>query len=102
MRVLIALDLSDTDLVEAYGTADLTDPAAQDDLILSLAARLEEAGYFGTLSTPVAGRVVAVGDVTNVLEEFLDATEVGAEGRDDQPIYGHVLGTVADIRQQIS
>jgi hypothetical protein len=102
MRVLIALDLSDTDLAEAYGTADLTDPAAQDDLILSLAARLEEAGYFGTLSTPVAGRVLAVGDITGdgTIEGLLDAAEVGADGL-DQSTGGHILGTIADLRQQI-
>lgn len=102
MRVLIALHLDDHDLREAYGTADLADPAAQDDLVLSLAARLEEAGYFGTLSHPVRGRVLGVGDVSgdHALTDLLDAVEVGADGLPADRA-GHLLGTTADLRQQI-
>jgi hypothetical protein len=102
MRVLIALDLADLDLAEAYGTADLTNPDDQDDLVRSLAARLEEAGYFGTLSTPVTGRVLGVGDVSgDALTDLLDAAEIGAEGL---PVgrAGHLVGTILDLRQQIS
>lgn len=102
MRVLIALDLDDSDLAEAYGTADLTDPAAQDDLVVSLSARLEEAGYFGTLSHPVRGRVLAVGDITgeHALTDLLDSAEIGADGL-PSPRAGHIVGTIMDLRSQI-
>lgn len=103
MRVLVAVDLDDNDLTDAYGY-DLRDRNLGhewDDIHASIAARLGEAGHFGPTNTPVRGRVVAVGDVTNCLEEFLASAEIGAEGHDDQPIAGHILGTIATMRQSL-
>lgn len=107
MRVIIALELSDEDLTEAYGTADLTDPTDQDDLLRSLAARLEEAGYFGPVNMPVRGEVLAVGDVSgeHALGDLLDSAEIGADGLALQRGVDrrrHILGTLADIRSQLA
>lgn len=56
MRVLIALDLNDDDLTEAYGS-----DVVQNDMVESLAARLgDEAGYFGPSNVPVRGRLVSL------------------------------------------
>lgn len=94
-RILIALDLDDADLTAAYG-----DDLDVDDLYRSLEARLEEV-YLGTNPpVPAYGRLVTVGDVTDVLPEFLDAAERGARTTAvTMAVGGHITGTVATMRE---
>jgi hypothetical protein len=84
MRILIALDLNDDDLTEAYEGQ----PISWRDMRASLDARLEEAGYFGSINHPVRGTVLGLADVSASLEHFLSATQVGLEGILDDEDWG--------------
>lgn len=101
MRILTVIDLNDDDLTKAYGADPRVTSIDDDDLLRSLDARAQEF-YCGKHDDPVRGRVVAVGDITDVLPELLDAIEVGADGvSDTAPDYkrGHILGSLISMRQ---
>lgn len=102
MRVLVAIDLSDDNLTEAYGMDPRTATMGHewDDLFVSLGARFSEF-YCGAHDTPVQGRIVTMGDFTgdDALRDLLDAAEVGTEGIDDEYRRGHVTGSLVTMRQ---
>jgi hypothetical protein len=106
MRVLVAIDLNDEDLREAYGYAEdgdylgLTDPSQWDDLFNSLDARASEF-FCGKGDAPVRGRVATFGDFTDVLPMLLDAAEVGAEGIETDGDRDHVTGSIQTMRQYL-
>lgn len=99
-RYLIAVDLLESDLARAYPEDTAISGSAFDDLIVSIGARLNEV-YCGRHNEPVRANVVAVCDVTAVLREFMDATEVGADGIEDVDKRGHVLGSLVTFTQQL-
>lgn len=86
MRMLLVLDLEDSDLFGpegAFGPGDAADYVT-DDVRLSLRARLSEAGYFGRHDTPVRGTLIAAEEVEGeTLDLILSAADVGLEGLDD-------------------
>lgn len=98
MQILLAIDMDDAAVAEAYGD-EIGTPYADDDLVASYVARLDEV-YLGRDNWPVKGRVLALGDFTSVLDGALDAMEVGADGLDDSDA-GHVLGSIATMRQML-
>lgn len=100
MRYLVAVDLLDSDLARAYPEDTFVSGSAFDDLIVSIGARLNEV-YCGRHSDAVRAEVVAVCDVTGVLRDFMNATEVGADGIDDPDKQGHVLGSLVTFTQQV-
>lgn len=106
MRVLIAVDLNDDDLSQAYGadvrTTDAVAGAGWDDLCASLDARMDEAGYFGRHNMPVRGRLLAAADFSGAeaLPALLDAAEVGADGIAED-VAGHVQGSLVTFRQHL-
>jgi hypothetical protein len=59
MRILITVDLDDADLAAAYDGSTPDWP----DMEASVAARLDEAGYFGPTNLPVRGSLVAMTDL---------------------------------------
>lgn len=108
MRILLALDLNDADVAEAYPSdPNRTGWASEwDDLAASVAARLGydgtgEAIYAGPHDTPVRGRMVAMCDVTGVLPELLDAAEVGADGITPEDARYAVEGSLVTFRQHL-
>lgn len=97
MRVLIALDLNDDDLREAYGDGPVDHHF--DDVVASLDARLrDEAGYFGSGDYPVRGPLVSACVIDHALPHLLDCAEVGAEGSDHDDAQ-MVIGAVQTMRQ---
>lgn len=103
MRILIAIDLNDDDLTDAYNF-EQTPPSANpwghewDDLLASIDARLDEAGYMGRENVPVRGRLVAAAPIDHGLPHLLDCAEVGVEGS-DHPDAGLVRGIIATLRE---
>ena len=99
--VLIALKVNDDDIVTAYNEpyVGANNPANWDDLILSLEARLEEF-FCGKDNYAVRGDLIAVADFTGVLDDLLNAAEVGVDGIDDADDRGHVQGSLIEFRLQ--
>lgn len=108
MRVLIALDLNDEDLAEAYDGA----PVDADDLRLGLRARLGydgtgEAIYCGRGDMPIRGQMLSAQDVTGALDMVLSAAEVGAEGMaeaypEDQDLADKAWTAVREMARQVA
>lgn len=103
MRVLIAVDLNDADLTEAFGYNLMETNLGRewDDIVDSIAARLDEAGYMGPDGMPVRGTLVAACEVTDVLGDILDAAEVGADGLEDDT-RSHVIGSLRTMQQGLA
>lgn len=104
MRVLVAIDLNDADLAEAYGDDPVTTPVLDgsgwDELCASLDARAAEF-YCGRNNHPVRGHVIAVGNLSGdgAVEALLDAAEVGAQGIEPDDLRYHVEGSLVTFRQ---
>lgn len=100
MQYLIAIEIPDVALHEAYGP-DLATPYFDDDLVASLHARLDEV-YAGPDNHPVKATVLAVGDFTGVVPLALDAMEVGIEGYEGgEHDVSHVYGSLLTMRQML-
>lgn len=100
MRVLVAIDLNDADLDEAYGASRTLTPDVWSDVRASLDARLTEAGYFGDMSYPVRGAVTTAAVVEDLLPILLDCAEVGVEGYpDDADDADAVFEVIRSLRQ---
>lgn len=103
MRYLVAIDLDDAQLTDAYGgdpnTTDVLAGSGFDDLVASLDARADEF-YCGPHDIPVRGTVVAVADFSGkALGALLDAADVGAEGIEPEDVRHHVEGSLITFRQ---
>jgi hypothetical protein len=97
-RYLIAIDLNDADLAAAYPEDPQIAGHAFDDLAVSIGARLGEV-FAGRHDAPVRGTLAAmcsIGDDT--LPDFISATEVGAEGIEDDNTRSLILGSCATMR----
>jgi hypothetical protein len=101
MRILVAIDLNDDDLTAAYDADPRQTFIDHDDLLASLDARFDEF-YCGRANSPVRGALVAACDVTDVLPEFIAATEVGAEGIDDADKRDHIFGSLTTFEQHLN
>lgn len=104
MRLLIAIDLNDDDLTEAYGISPadgLGMGHEWGDMLASLAVRLEEAGYFGRDNHPVRGHLMSACDVSgeHALGDLLKAASEGAWTIDTDERRNHIYGSLITFRE---
>jgi hypothetical protein len=119
MRLLIALDLNDDDLADAYiseerrgrvlrvpGNPKTAEEASialagsnWDDLCASLDARFDEF-YCGPHNETVRGRLLAAADFSgDAMHELLSAADIGADGIEPEDARAHVIGSLTTFRQ---
>ena len=105
MRMLLVLDLEDSDLFGPEGAFSPEDGAdyVAEDVRASLRARLSEAGYFGQMETPVRGTLLSCEQVEGeTLDVILNAADVGLEGLDDGSALDKAWQTVEAMREGVA